>query len=117
MTEDDDEEFPGEIHPASKEEWLALTRRTPMTEAEKERAAVEEIDEEELLRRFRAMFRHDEDWGRMTAKSFAQEHGVPESCVSLTLSGKRRITDRIANALGYERCVVFRRSEHLKEGR
>lgn len=40
MTEDDDEEFPGEIHPASKEEWLALTRRTPMTEAEKERAAI-----------------------------------------------------------------------------
>ncbi|WP_300536468.1 DJ-1/PfpI family protein [Sphingosinicella sp.] len=37
--------------------------------------------------------------------------------VSDVLAGKRGLADRIANALGYERHVVFRRGEHLKEGR
>lgn len=88
-----------------------------MTEAERERAAVEEIDEVELLRRFRAMFRYGDDGKRTTAKSFAQDHGISQSYVSDVLAGKRAIADKVANALGYERCVVFRRSEHLKEGR
>lgn len=79
--------------------------------------SAEEIDEAELLRRFRAMFRYGDDGKRTTAKSFAQDHGISQSYVSDVLAGKRGLADRIANALGYERRVVFRRSEHLKEGR
>lgn len=77
----------------------------------------EEIDEAELLRRFRAMFRYGDDGKRTTAISFAKEHGLSQSYVSDVLAGKRGFADKIANALGYERRVVFRRAEHLKEGR
>lgn len=84
-----------------------------MTEAEKERAAVEEIDEAELLRRFRALFRYDDAGKRKTALSFAKEHGLSQSYVSDVLAGKRGFADKVANALGYERRVVFRRRHHL----
>lgn len=77
----------------------------------------EEIDEAELLRRFRAMFRYGDDGKRPTAAGFAKKHGFSQSYVSDVLAGKRGIADKIANALGYERHVVFRRTEHLKEGR
>lgn len=79
--------------------------------------SAEEIDEAELLRRFRAMFRYGDDGKRTTAVSFAKEYGLSQSYVSDVLAGKRGLADKIANALGYERRVVFRRSEHLKEGR
>jgi hypothetical protein len=92
MTEDDDEEFPGEIHPASKEEWLALTRRTPMTEAEKERAAIIQ-------------------WMRGNAEA-QRRHARNESFPISTRLQAEIVADR-----DFDVADAIERAEHLKEGR
>jgi DNA-binding phage protein len=49
--------------------------------------------------------------GSVTA--FAAEHGVTRELVTMTLSGKRDVSDMIANALGFMRPAYFIRSTPL----
>lgn len=53
----------------------------------------------------------------MTAKQWAQEHGFSQSYISDVLNGKRGIADKLANALGFERRVVFIPNHLLRSGR
>lgn len=71
------------------------------------------MDEAELLAEFRALF----DWRgteRLTAKQWAKDHGFSQAYVSDVLHGRRSITDRFAEALGYRRVVSFARLAKAK---
>ena len=64
------------------------------------------MTEGEFINEFRRVF----DWNgseRMTAKAWAAEHGFSESYLSDVLRGKRGVSDRMAEALGYQRIVSF----------
>ena len=64
--------------------------------------------EDELLAGFRALF----DWKgttRLTAKKWAADHGFSQAYISDVLHGRRGISDRFAEELGYRRIVLFER--------
>lgn len=39
--------------------------------------------------------------------AFARKHDISNQFISMVLSGERKVSDRLARALGYERKVVF----------
>lgn len=62
--------------------------------------------EDEVLAEFRSLFGWKAE-GKVTAKSWAAEHGFSPAYVSDVLNGKRGIADRMAEELGYLRVVSF----------
>jgi hypothetical protein len=74
------------------------------SEAEIERAAVDEDGLREVLRA-RIGWHGGK---RVFAKELAAELGVSQGYLSDVLNGNRGIADRLAEAAGYERVVMFR---------
>lgn len=64
------------------------------------------MTEEEFIAQFRRLF----DWKgteRLTAKQWSADHGFSQSYISDVLRGRRGVSDRMAEALGYRRVVSF----------
>jgi hypothetical protein len=69
-----------------------------------------QLSEEDLREKLRSMI----GWRsgvKVTAKSLAEEWGLSQAYLSDVLNGRRGIADKLADALGYERIVTFRRRE------
>ena len=45
--------------------------------------------------------------GKYTVKQFAKDHGISPGMVSDVLNGRRAVSERVANALGFDRQVRF----------
>lgn len=68
------------------------------------------MTEEQFIAEFRKVF----DWRgseRLTAKQWSEDHGFSQSYISDVLRGKRGVSDRMAEALGYRRVVTFERQQ------
>lgn len=116
MSKDDDEEFPGEIHPASKEEWLTLTRTTLMTEAEKERAAVvawRNAITNTIIIMDHVRARHAKS--KRKSKAFAEFDAELDDMLDKWMTATRMAEPKTWD----ESEALYKqfRSEHLKEGR
>ena len=76
-----------------------------MTEAERVAAG---LTESELRAEIQALTGFH-DGRRVYAKELAVAFGISEAYLSDVLNGRRGIADKLANAMGYERVVTFRR--------
>jgi transcriptional regulator with XRE-family HTH domain len=64
--------------------------------------------ESELRAELREMIGFAPDGSRIFAADLAEKFGISKAYLSDVLNGKRGIADRLADAMGYERVVVFR---------
>ena len=55
------------------------------------------------------------DHERVTAKTLASQWKIPASTLCYILAGRHGISEKVANALGYDRVVTFVPREPMKE--
>jgi hypothetical protein len=72
--------------------------------------------EEALRAELRSVIGWEADGSKVTRTSLAQEWGLSQPYLSLVLLGRRHIGDKLANAMGYDRRVVFSKREADREG-
>lgn len=71
-----------------------------------------ELTEEDLRNEVRSMIGIDASGNRTYAADLAEKFGISKAYLSDVLNGRRGIADRLAEAMGYERVVVFRKRPH-----